>query len=120
MKHKHTMFKNGEPDRRVAEDMMKEIFAETQKRRILIRKASGEVAFEVPIIISIVLLIVGLVFFFPVLLIGLITGYFAKLRIEVIRDMTDDEAHMVTTLDPDNTVHAIQYEAGDGQATVMQ
>jgi hypothetical protein len=51
---------------------------------------------------------------------AVIGGYFAKLRFEVIRDISEEEAQIFDRLEQHNTILGVQYEVGDGQVTVLQ
>jgi hypothetical protein len=122
-KHKHAMFKKDDKNCDVDEEVVKEIFGEivkeTHKRRILVRKPSGEIVFELPVTVSVVLLAVVSIFFFPVLIIAAIGGYRAQLQLEIIRDISDEEAQLFDTLEQNDTILGVQYETGDGQATMI-
>jgi hypothetical protein len=127
MKQKHktmdTPDKDCEVDEHVKEvfkEVSKEIHNEAKKRRIIVRNASGDIEHELPVTAGVGCLAVVSVFFFPAIIIALIHGYRSQLRLEVIRDFSDEEAEMLDTLEHSDTIHGVQYELGDGQATVAQ
>jgi len=127
-KPKNKMQKNDDKDCGYDEEVIKEIFStlsqdfkdRTEQRRLIIRKPSGEIAIEMPVAGGIFVSIIALCFFLPGVIIALIYGYHRKLQLEVISHISDEEASMVGTLEHHDTMHGVQYEMGDGHATVVQ
>lgn len=119
-KHKHKLFKKDEINQDVAEEVMKEVFQEMQKRRIIIRKPTGEIVIDVPAIASFGVMIVALCFFLPILIFAVLASYYAKLRFDVVTEVRDEEDYIIDAVGKDNTVMGIEYEAEEGQATLIQ
>lgn len=130
MKQKNVMLNDKEKncDIDIDEEVVKEIFKEvskdfldkTTKRRLIVRQPSGEIAYEMPVLVGVAAFTAGTIFLFPAVVIALIYGYRAKLQLEVIRDISEEEAEILATLERQDTIHGVQYEMGDGQATVIQ
>ena len=127
-KPKNTKLKKNDKECDYDKEIVKEIFStisqdfkdHTQQRRLIVRKPSGEIALEMPVAVGVVLSIAALCFFLPGVIIALIYGYHNKLQLEVISDISDEEASMIDMLENHDTVHGLQYEMGDGQATMAQ
>jgi len=119
-KHK----KHKEDDCQVNEEFMEELFSDlaekAKKRRIIIRKPTGEIVLDMPLIASGCLLTATSILFFPVVIVAAIAGYYAKLRVDVITELTEEEAQMLETMEQQHTLHGLQYESGDGQTTLIQ
>ena len=125
MKRKHAMFKKDQKDKEeynneFAEAVFKELCEESRKRRVIVREESGEIKAELPLPAGIAIVIILSIFMFPLVIIALIAGYRNKMQIEVIRDISEDEEILLDTLEQQNTLYGIQYEPGDGQATLLQ
>ena len=123
-KHKHSKDKHEDEECGVNEEVMEEIFKEVygqaKKRRIMIRKPDGEVVADMPLVVSICLLIATVFLFFPVFIIALIVGYHKKLQVDVIAEVSDDEAQLIETADNRDTLIGAPYDMGDGQPTLIQ
>lgn len=127
-KPKHKMLKKNDKEYDIDKEVVKEIFSKigedfkdrTQKRRLIVRKPSGDIACEMPVAVGVGLSIAALCFFLPGVIIALIYGYHNKLQLEIISQISDEEASMLEQLEQHDTIHGIQYEMGDGQATMAQ
>jgi len=90
MKQKNAVLNEKNKKCDMDEEVAKEIFMEvskdlldkTTKRRLIVRQPSGEIAYEMPVLVGIAASIVAFVFFFPILIIALIYGYRAKLQLK--------------------------------------
>ncbi len=127
-KPKNTMLKKNDKDCNYDKQVAKEIFEtiskdfkeRTEKRRLIVRKPTGEISLELSVAAGVGLSIAALCFFLPGVIIALIYGYHNKLQLEVISHISEEEASVIDRLDHDNTIYGVQYEMGDGQSTVVQ
>lgn len=122
---KHKKFKHKKDENyQVNEEFMEEVFSDlmekAKKRRIIVRKPNDEVVIDMPLIASGCLLTATSILFFPITIIALVAAYYNKLRVDVISELTDEEAEMLDAIERENTVYGIQYESGDGHATLIQ
>lgn len=103
------------------EEVMKELIEESNKRRIIVRKADGDVLFETPLTVTIVVFFIGLFFFFPVLILVSIAAYMMKVRMDIVRDVTDEEVAYLQELEDQQTLYEDDlYEENDGYQTLRQ
>lgn len=123
-KKHHNKHKNKDEDCKVneefAEQIFKEVLERAKERRVLIRKPTGEVVAEMPVVAGIFLTVVFTIFLFPVVIIALIAGYKEKVRLDIITEISDEEATRIEQLEHQQTVTGKPYETGDGQPTLIQ
>lgn len=101
-----------------AEEIVKELINEGNKRRIIFRKATGEALFEIPLTISIGLMVIGFFFFLPVAIFAGVFAYISKVKIDVVRELSDDEVHLHDSNQQDTLVDHLP-EQNEGQATLV-
>lgn len=122
-KHKDKNDKECGIDDKVAEEVVKKVFsdvrAKTDQRRILARKPDGEIVFEISMNKGLVILTLLTIFLFPAVVIAAIGSYIEKIHFSVIRELNDDEAELLETVDGDHTLVGVQYETGDGDHTQL-
>ena len=120
-KHKKNKDENYQVDEEFMEELFSDLKEKAQKRRVIIRKPTDEIVVDMPLIASGCLLTATSILFFPVVIIAFIAGFYAKLRLDIITELTDEEARMLEEMEQQqNTLYGIQYESGDGQATLIQ
>ncbi len=122
-KHKDKNDKDCGIDEKVAEEVAKKVFsdvrAKTDERRILARKPDGEIVFEISMNKGLVILTLLTIFLFPAVVIAAIGSYIEKIHFSIIRELSDDEAGLLETVDGDHTLVGVQYETGDGDRTQL-
>lgn len=119
-KHKKNKDKDYEVDEEFMEQLFSDLAEKAKKRRVIIRKPTDEIVVDMPLIAGGCLLTATSILFFPVVIIALIASYYAKLRVDVITELTEEAQILEEMEQQQNTVYGMQYESGDGQATLIQ
>lgn len=99
----------------VAKEVFKDVMEKTDQRRILARKADGEIVFEVSMKKGLIALVLLSIFLFPAVVIGAIASYVEKIHFSIIREISDDEAQHLEA--QDTIIGEQPYEMGDGEHT---